>query len=282
MSPALLRTAFVLMTGFFIVMSSLRMAAADDLSRAYLLPELFGIMAAEGRSSVLVEGAIPLQGRALADFERDVARIYDAERMHAAFVSILNADMDATPDVMQDALEFAQTNLGKRVLRLEVSARDALLDDEVDQIARMALQDARAAQQGAPAADRLDMIRARVDANDLVELNVSLGLNTSYAYYQSMMSENAVNGLDGEQLLFLVWAQEPEIRTDVEDWIESYFMMAYQPLADDDLQALIDYVSTPLAQAFNRAMFRAFEAVFSDISVKVGRALGRRLNVEDL
>jgi hypothetical protein len=282
MPPALLRTALVLMTGFFVVISSLRMAAADDLSRAYLLPELFGIMAAEGRSSVLVEGAIPLQGRALADFERDVSRIYDAERMHAAFVATLTADMEATPDVVQDALEFARTDLGKRVLRLEISARDALLDDEVDQIARMALQNARAAQQGAPAADRLGMIRARVDANDLVELNVSLGLNTSYAYYQSMMSENAVNGLDSEQLLFLVWAQEPEIRIDVEDWIESYFMMAYQPLSDDDLQALIDYVSTPLAQAFNRAMFRAFEVVFGDISVAVGRALGRRLNVEDL
>ena len=282
MPPALLRTALVLMTGFLVVISSLRMAAADDLSRAYLLPELFGIMAAEGRSSVLVEGAIPLQGRALADFERDVSRIYDAERMHAAFVATLTADMEATPDVVQDALEFARTDLGKRVLRLEISARDALLDDEVDQIARMALQNARAAQQGAPAADRLDMIRARVDANDLVELNVSLGLNTSYAYYQSMMSENAVNGLDSEQLLFLVWAQEPEIRIDVEDWIESYFMMAYQPLSDEDLQALIDYVSTPLAQAFNRAMFRAFEVVFGDISVAVGRALGRRLNVEDL
>jgi len=282
MPPALLRTTRVLMTGFFVVMSSLRLAAADDLSRAYLLPELFGIMAAEGRSSVLVEGAIPLQGRALADFERDVTRIYDAQRMHADFVAILTADMEATPDVVQDALEFAQTDLGKRVLRLEISARDALLDDEVDQIARMALQNARAAQQGAAAADRLEMIRARVDANDLVELNVSLGLNTSYAYYQSMMSENAVNGLDSEQLLFLVWAQEPEIRIDVEDWIESYFMMAYQPLGDDDLQALIDYVSTPLAQAFNRAMFRAFEAVFGDISLAVGRALGRRLNVEDL
>jgi hypothetical protein len=282
MPSALLRTARVLMTGFFFVMSSLQLAAADDLSRAYLLPELFGIMAAEGRSSVLVEGVIPLQGRALADFERDVTRIYDAQRMHADFVAILTADIEATPDVVQDALEFAQTDLGKRVLRLEISARDALLDDEVDQIARMALQNARAAQQGAPTANRLEMIRARVDANDLVELNVSLGLNTSYAYYQSMMSENAVNGLDSEQLLFLVWAQEPEIRIDVEDWIESYFMMAYQPLGDDDLQALIDYVSTPLAQAFNRAMFRAFEAVFGDISVVVGRALGRRLNVEDL
>lgn len=277
MRPALLRTAVVVVTGFLLALPSLRAASAQDVSRAYLLPELFEIMASEGRNSVLADGAIPLQGRALADFERDVARIYDHDTMHDAFLATLTADLDSAPDVVQDALEFAQTDLGKRVLRLEISAREALLDDEVDQIARMTLEEART-----DPAQRLEMIRARVDANDLIELNVSLGLNTSYAYYQGMLSENAVNGLDSEQLLFLVWAQEPEIRADIEDWIESYFMMAYQPLSDDELQAYIDYVSQPLAQAFNRAMFRAFDALFTDISIAVGRALGRRLNVEDL
>ncbi len=282
MPLTLMRISYVFLVSFAILLSSLRMSGAGDLSRAYLLPELFEIMASEGRSAILADAAIPLQGGTFANFEDDVSRIYDPGRMQAAFVAGLKADLAASPEVLEDALNFAQTNLGKRILRLEISAREALLDDEVDQIARTALADARAARDGAGRAARLAMIRARVDANDLIDLNVSLGLNTSYAYYQGMMSENAVNGLDAEQLLFLVWAQEPEIRADVEDWIESYFMMAYQPLSDDELQDYIDYVSQPLAQAFNRAMFRAFDALFSDISVAVGRALGRRLNVEDL
>lgn len=282
MTPVLLRTSLVLLTSFFVLLSSLRVAGADDLSRAYLLPELFDIMASEGRTSVLAEGAVPLEGRALADFERDVARIYDPAAMHDAFVASLLSELGSKPEILEDALDFAQTDLGKRVLRLEISAREAMLDDELDQIARMALEEAREAEDDTRQAARLDMIRARADANDLTELNVSLGLNTSYAYYQGMMSENAVNGLDDEQLLYLVWAQEPEIRLDIEDWIESYFMMAYQPLSDDELQEFIDYVSTPLAQGFNRAMFRAFDALFTDISVSVGRALGRRLTGEDL
>ena len=282
MPSSLFHTARLVLSSLVILLSLARFAAAEDLSRAYLLPELFEIMAAEGRSSVLAEGAVPLEGRALADFERDVARIYDQHTMHDAFVDSLMKEMAATPEVLRDALEFAQTDLGKRVLRLEVSARDALLDDEVDEIARLALHDAREARPDTAASDRLAMIRDRVDANDLVELNVSLGLNTSFAYYQGMMAENAVNGLDAEQLLFLVWAQEPEIRADIEDWIESYFMMAYKPLNDDELAAYIAYVSTPLAQAFNRAMFRAFESLFNGISLDVGRALGRRLNVEDI
>ncbi|TVP98819.1 MAG: DUF2059 domain-containing protein [Roseinatronobacter sp.] len=282
MHPVLLRTAVIFMTGFFVILSSLRMAGAEDVSRAYLLPELFDIMASEGRSSVLAEGAVPLQGRALADFERDVARIYDPVTMHDAFVSTLLSELEPVPEVLEDALDFAQTDLGKRVLRLEISAREAMLEDEVDQVARIALQEAREADDDTQEAARLEMVRARVDANDLTELNVSLGLNTSYAYYQGMMSESAVNGLDSEQLLYLVWAQEPEIRLDIEDWIESYFMMAYQPLSDDELQIYIDYASSPLAQGFNRAMFRAFDALFTDISVSVGQALGRRLTGEDL
>ncbi|WP_296478804.1 hypothetical protein [Roseinatronobacter sp.] len=282
MPSSLFQTARLVLSSLVILLSLARFAAAEDLSRAYLLPELFEIMAAEGRNSVLAEGAVPLEGRALADFERDVSRIYDQQTMHDAFLASLMAEVAATPEVLQDALEFAGTDLGKRVLRLEISARDALLDDEVDEIARLALYDAREARTDTAASDRLAMIRERVDANDLVELNVSLGLNTSYAYYQGMMSENAVNGLDSEQLLFLVWAQEPEIRADIEDWIESYFMMAYKPLSDDELEAYIEYASTPLAQAFNRAMFRAFETLFNKISLDVGRALGRRLNVEDI
>ncbi len=282
MPSSLFQTARLVLSSLVILLSLARFAAAEDLSRAYLLPELFEIMAAEGRNSVLTEGAVPLEGRALADFERDVSRIYDQQTMHDAFLASLMAEVAATPEVLQDALEFAGTDLGKRVLRLEISARDALLDDEVDEIARLALYDAREARTDTAASDRLAMIRERVDVNDLVELNVSLGLNTSYAYYQGMMSENAVNGLDSEQLLFLVWAQEPEIRADIEDWIESYFMMAYKPLSDDELEAYIEYASTPLAQAFNRAMFRAFETLFNKISLDVGRALGRRLNVEDI
>jgi hypothetical protein len=58
--------------------------------------------------------------------------------------------------------------------------------------------------------------------------------------------------------------------------------MAYQPLSDDDLRAYIDHSSTPLGDAFNRAMFLAFDTVFVDISRQVGTALGRTLSGQSL
>lgn len=259
-----------------------RPALASELARAFLLPELFDIMAAEGRQSVLADGATPLQGRPLTQFRSDVEAIYAPDRMLMEFVAALEAELVRYPEARADALEFAATDYGKQILQLEISARDALMDDEIDTVARLALQDARDSQPDDPVAERLDLVRQRIDANDLIELNVSLGLNTSFAYYRGMMAENAVQGMNEDTLLQLVWAQEPEIRADIEDWIESYFLMAYQPLSMEEMQRFVAYVSTPLAQDFNRAMFRAFDTVFSDISVQVGRALGRRLNIEEL
>ncbi len=259
-----------------------RPAVASDLSEAFLLPELFDIMAEEGRASVLADGATPLQGSALRAFQDDVAAIYAPDRMLSAFLTEMEKELATRPDVRTDALEFAATDAGKQILQLEIAAREALLQDEIDEMARMTLLEARQGNRDTAKVARLDLVRQRIAANDLIELNVSLGLNTSFAYYRGMMAENAVQGLSSEMLLQLVWAQEPAIRADIEDWIESYFLMAYQPLAEDQMQDYVAYVSTPLAQEFNRAMFRAFDTVFSEISLQVGRALGRRLNIEEL
>lgn len=274
--PAIVLVLFVLS------LLPLRAVASDALSRAYLLPELFEIMAEEGRQSVMADGADALQGRALEDFTRAVDQIYDPARMHADFLAALMAELDGAVNVVEDALEFAETALGRQVLRLEISARRALLDEEVDEVARMALYDARRSDAETANAARLELVRARVEANDLIELNVSLGMNTSLAYYQGLFAENALMELGADDMLQMVWMQEPAIRAEIEDWIEAYFLMSYQPLSDAELEAYIAYVSTPLAQSFNRAMFRAFDAVFSEISLAVGRVLGRRMSGEEL
>ncbi len=259
-----------------------RPAQADDLAEALLLPELFEIMAAEGRRSVLADDAVPLQGPALARFQADVEAIYAPEQMLADFVAALDDNLRPMPEVRADTIAFAQSELGREIMRLEISAREALLDDDVDYVARTVLEEARSDTARAQDRARLADVRARIAANDLLELNVSLGLNTSFAYYRGMMKENAVSGLNAETLLQLVWAQEPDIRADIEDWIESYFLMAYQPLDAEEMQALLDYAETPLARAFNQAMFRAFDTVFTDISHRLGRVLGQRMTAEEL
>ena len=259
-----------------------RLVSAQDLSEAYLLPELFEIMSDESIAAIGAEGASPLSDTELAEWRAELATIYDPQRMHSRFLTELDAALASRPDVTADALDFAASDLGRRVLRLEVSARTALLEPEIDDAARSALMHARHARPDARDARMLALVRERIAANDLIELNVSLGLNTSYAYYSGMLAEGATSGLGAQDLLALVQAQEEDIRQDIIDWIESYFLMAYQPLSEEEMRAYIAHAASPRGDAFNRAMFRAFDAVFVALSHQVGRALGRRMMAEEL
>lgn len=256
-----------------------RASLASDLSDAFLLDELFEVMATEGKTAIGQDNAAPLSQRELEGWRRELGNIYHARTMHAEFVAALDAALGDMPGTRDDALRFATSDLGKRVLQLEVSAREALLQDEIDELARNALMDAREDGRGSA---RLAMIRERIQVNDLIDLNVSLGMNTSYAYYRGMLSEGASAGMNADDLLYLVQAQEPDIRRDVMDWIEAYFLMAYQPLTDAELQAYIDYSASPHGVAFNRAMFQAFDTVFVGLSERVGRGLGRILSSDSL
>jgi len=272
----------ILLLSLLLAFGSTRSAVSADLADLYFFEELFPIMAAEGIASSGDENATPLDRSELGQWRSDLARIYDASRMQQSFTDVLNSALAGRDDIIRDATEFGQSSLGERVLKLEVSARAALLDDAIDDMARQALLDARAAPAQSELGQRLALVRERVAVNDLVELNVSLGLNTSYAYYTGMLSETELPGLGPQDVLSLVWEQENDIRTDVTDWIESYFLMAYQPLSTEDMRAYIDWSGSAYGDAFNRAMFRAFDAVFVDISSQVGTALGRALSGQSL
>jgi hypothetical protein len=253
---------------------------ADSLSEGYLLPDLFDIMAKEGRSSSLSDPAVPETAPGRASWERAIARIYDAQRMHDDFLAALDGRLDA--ETRADALAFAQSDLGRRVLQLEVSARRALLSEEIDEAARMALVAARNASNDSAQGRALARVRERIAVNELIELNVSLGLNTSLAYYNGMAEAGWMAGLAGADMLALVWAQEGAIRSDVTDWAESYFLLAYQPLTEDEMADYISYAASPAGDSFNRAMFHAFDAVFVDISRRVGAAMAQQMQQDTL
>lgn len=255
-------------------------AQAQTISESYLLPELFDIMAEEGRDATLNDPAVPHTGTGRAGWEMEVARIYDPDRMHDAFATALDDGLD--PDVRAEALAFAQSDLGRRVLQLEVSARRALLTQEIDDTAQADLERARSAPVDSAQGRALELVRDRIAANDLIDLNVSLGLNTSLAYYTGMAEAGWMAGMAGADMLALVWAQEDAIRSDVTDWAEAYFLFAYQPLTSEEMAAYLEHARSPAGHAFNRAMFRAFDTVFVDISRRVGAAMARRMMQDTL
>ena len=205
-----------------------------------------------------------------------VADIYDSERMGDVVLdgladSLSGADLDPM-------LEFFESKRGQRIIALELSARQALLDDEVEALATERYEDLKS--EGDP---RIDLLTDFIEANDLIDSNVVGGLNANYAFYQGLRDGGALDGSFGEaEILADVWSQEEAIRTDTTQWVYTYLAMAYQPLEDADIEAYTEFSESEAGRRLNRALFDAFDAMYTGISHTLGRTAATYLSGEDI
>lgn len=251
-------------------------AEIDALYDALRLDDVVAVMRDEGLDygRDLQEQMFPTRGGPA--WTGLVEGLYDADTMRRIVRERLGeelADVEAGP-----LLDFFTSELGARIVRLEIEARRELLDPSIEETARDKVAEMRADDDA-----RLELLDAFVDANDLVEMNVVGAMNSNYAFYSGMMQGEALQGdMTEEQALSDVWAQEPQIRADTADWVYSYLAMAYQPLSDDDLRAYTALSETPEGQAMNQAMFDAFDKMYTGISRALGLGAARFVAGEDI
>ena len=151
-----------------------------------------------------------------------VGRIYDPvlieKRLQAALVKTMAEDAAVLPDV----LAFYRSDLGKKVIALEIEARRSLLDPSNEEIAKQQW----ASLSGADEA-RAGRLQRFAEVNDLVESNVMGAMNTNFAFYRGMAN---VGGMEDqvpeEQMLSDVWAQEDDVRDETENWLYPYLTLA--------------------------------------------------------
>ena len=239
---------------------------ANALFDAMGLPEIIDVMRQEGidygdtiAQDMFPSGMTPRWADA-------VAQIYDADalvaQMRAAFVAALG-DGDAAA-----MLAFYQSDLGHRVVTLEIDARRAMLDPALEeaakQMAAQALQDDT---------DRAQMITDFIAANNLIEANVVGALNSNYAFISGLVSGGAtLPGLMADDILADVWDQEPEIRATTTEWLYAFLMLAYEPLSDDDLAEFSAMTQTTAGRNLTAALFIAFDDLFEQVSRDLGVA----------
>lgn len=235
-----------------------------ELYDALGMSEVIGIMRREGieYGGTIEDDLFP--GRGGPAWAGLVDRIYDQDDMEAA---VLDRFGDELAQVDVDPLvAFFESDRGRRIVEFEVSAREALMDEDVEAAARESMIALRSDNRG-----RFDLIDEFVAANDLVESNVMGAMNSNYAFYTGLMAGNAFpRELTESDILADVWAQEAEIRADTEDWVYSYLGLAYQPLSDADLEAYIALSRTEEGRAMNRALFAAFDVMYNEISHNLG------------
>ena len=85
-----------------------------------------------------------------------------------------------------------------------------------------------------------------------------------------------------DQILSDVWAQEDQIRADTSTWLYSYLGLAYHPLTEAEMESYIAFWESPAGQRLNAALFQAFDTVFREVSLELGKAAGIAMQGRDI
>ncbi len=251
-------------------------APIDTLYRALGLPEIIAIMRDEGIDYGRELQADLFGGRGGPHWHRLVDEIYDVDRMQAVVRNRLDSELAA--ENLAPMIAFFTSEKGREIVALEVSARRALLDEGIEEASREALE--------ALILDsdpRLELLRDFAEAGELVENNVVGAMNSNYAFYTGLAAGGAYPGdLTEEQILTDVWSQEESIRAETEEWLYSYLNLAYRPLSDEDLAAYTAFFRTETGVTLNRAIFAAFDEMFTAVSLALGQGASRFLAGQEL
>ncbi|MDH3264557.1 MAG: DUF2059 domain-containing protein [Paracoccaceae bacterium] len=251
-------------------------ARVEPLYEALGLPALLEIMHEEGvgYGADLEQDLFPGRGRAA--WAAAVEAIYDTGRMEGMILERLEAELGDSE--IPAILDYFATESGQQVVALEIAARRALLDEDVEAAARdgwLSLE--------ADGGRRWDLLVEFAEVNDLVESNVAGAMTANYAFYRGLADGGAF-GVDmpEDQILSDVWGQEQTIREDTVDWVFSFTSLAYQPLSDAEFRAYVDFAATDAGQALNAALFSAFNSMFAAISRDLGFGAARFLSGQDI
>lgn len=256
--------------------SAQQVAEVDALLEDMQMAEIFDILRAEG-----LDYGAELADEMLGDpgdprWTARVEAIYDTNRTYPRFRDRFRRELGGAD--IAGMTGFIRSDLGQRITDLEVVARRALLDPEVEAACRLEYDDAREF-----GTARLDAIRGFVEAGDLIDSNVTGAMNANYAFWSGMMEAGGLNAeYDQTVILNDVWAQEPELRAETEEWMYCYLLMALEPLDDAELETYTEFAESPAGRRLNRAMFVAFDEVFTDISLRLGRESARYYAAEEL
>lgn len=256
--------------------TTVQAAITTDFATALRIDEILGVIKAEGLANGEELAADMFGGSGGAGWAASMAQIYDPEAMRRQFDRSLDRLSEADAAALADSLTFYTSDLGQRIIGLELEARRAMLDPAVEEAAIAdwkALTDQR----------RLDQLDRFVAINDLVESNVMGALNANLAYYRGLSTGGAFGDpMPEDQMLSEVWAQEADLRKETVDWVFPYLSLAYSPLSEAELQSYIEFSDTAAGRRANAVLFAAFDAVFVAVSADLGRAVALRLNGQDI
>lgn len=241
------------------------------------MEESFAIMVDTGRrdAGALADSLFPRRdGQGWAQM---VDRLYTPTALRRTFVDAFPEDRMSVARA-REILDFFTSDIGQRVVEGELTAWRAITDPEVE-AAAIALYEQRQAD-GDP---RIDLLSRMIASNDFVDLNVMAALNSNYAFLLAMSDGGAYERpIAQDTILRRVWQEEPRIREEATRWLYAFQLMAYDNLTDAELEAYIAFSESGAGQAYNSALFAGFDAVYTEMSGRLGIAAAQFMTGEPL
>lgn len=256
------------LTAFMMMVMPLHAGQFDRLWSALRLDETIAIVREEAQDHA-IDAAIDLTGRpADSAWKRTVAAIYDQDKMAQKVRVEMGRALQGKD--MLPILTYYESDAGRQVIDLELSARRAYLSQGVDEAAREAWN------WGAQDSPRAELIRRIVSDADLIERNVTGSLNSNFAFLMAFAetAPDAAVFVDEKEILHEVMQDEDVVRLDTTEWLYGYLSLAYAPLSEQALQELVDMSDSPEGRALNAALYDGFDPMFVDLARALGHAAG--------
>lgn len=251
-----------------------RAEPVDDLMDALQIDAMLQIMREEGiayggdlGNEMFSNGNAPRWQALLSD-------IYDVEKMRIIMRNGFGGIIEGTD--ADPLIRFFASDIGTEIIALELSARRAMIADEVEEAARAAYQS-----RSVGGDRRFEQLTEFIEINDLLEANVTGALNASFQFYRGLVDGGGFEMSESE-ILADVWAQESETRKDTREWLYGFLLLAYEPLEDEELAAYITMSRSPEGRLLNRGLFAGFNAMYDEISYALGLAAAQQMAGQDL
>ncbi|MEM1078310.1 MAG: DUF2059 domain-containing protein [Pseudomonadota bacterium] len=217
-----------------------------------------------------------LGGSGGSSWEAAVSAVYDTDRMRETLKSGFADSFDE--DMLTPLEEFYGSETGVEIVALEIAAREAFLDRDLEDATKAQIPELQASNPEA-----FDQVTAFIEINDLVDQNVVGALNSNYAFYIGLMEGGGFpSDLSESDILADVWGQEGEIRENTTEWLYAFLLTAYLPLEAQRMEAYLDLSRSEAGQAFTRALFAGFDEMFIEVSRGLGAAASRFMASEEL
>lgn len=241
---------------------------ALEIRRLLSLDEVVEVMSQEAVISA-GDGAEGLTPEQQESWRQGIARINRSEHLQQLMRDGLeNALIDRDPTQLRKALLFYQSNLGRQVVQLELSARRAMVDPEGKEAAIAAAADASTNGRA-----RLAMIDRLMSASNVVDINVAGSLNAMMAVNRGFAAA-LQEDLGPMDTTADAWQEEPAIRADIQEWVQALLYLAYSPLDDRKLDEVIHFVASDEGQELADVLSLAFDGMFTRIAYETGMMSG--------